>query len=114
MAYSIVYAKSFKRCIKQLEKRWRHVRSDTEGAIEEILQNPRIGPSPPGWAGARKHRVANTDLQKGKSGGYRLVYFVEGQPMPTIYLLLLYPKSDQSNVTDYVIKQLLKELENEE
>jgi mRNA-degrading endonuclease RelE of RelBE toxin-antitoxin system len=113
MDYHIVYAQSFKKCIRRLEKKYRHVRDDVRDAIKEILQYPRIGPTPPGWSGARKHRVANTDAQRGKSGGYRLVYLVEDQPTPTIYLLLLYSKSDQSDVSNYEIEQLLSALDDE-
>jgi hypothetical protein len=36
--------------------------------------------------------------------------YVEDQPMPTIYLLLLYAKSDQEDVTQRELQQLLDEL----
>jgi mRNA-degrading endonuclease RelE of RelBE toxin-antitoxin system len=113
MDYRIVYATSFKRSIRRLERRFRHVRDDVREAIKELLENPRRGAVIPRGSGARKHRVASTDLQKGKSGGYRLIYLVEDQPAPLIYLLLLYSKSDQSDITHYELRLLLRELESE-
>lgn len=59
-------------------------------------------------------RVANSDLTKGKSGGYRLLYKLAEQPEPTLYLLLLYAKSDQEDVTKDELRQLLAELADEQ
>jgi len=36
------------------------------------------------------------------------------EPVPTIYLLLLYPKSDREDVTRQELKQLLDELADED
>lgn len=57
--------------------------------------------------------MSYTDLPKGKSSGYRLLYIVEDQPTPTIYLLLLYAKSDQEDVTSHELRELLDELAGE-
>lgn len=113
MNYSVVLTRSFKRSVKRLDKRFRHVKNDVHIAIQVLLQSPRLGVVIPGASGIRKLRVRNTDLPKGKSGGYRLLYYVEDQPMPTIYLLLLYAKSDQEDVTQRELQQLLDELATE-
>lgn len=113
MGYHVVLAASFKRSIKRLEKRFRHVKADVHVAIQQLLQDPRRGVVIPGGSGARKTRVSNTDLHKGKSGGYRLVYYVEDQPIPTIYLLLLYAKSDRDDVTRRELNELLEALMDE-
>ena len=110
MNYSVVLTRSFKRSVKRLEKRFRHVKNDVRIAIQVLLQSPRLGVVVPGTSGMRKLRVRNTDLSKGKSGGYRLLYYVEDQPAPTIYLLLLYAKSDREDVTRRELQQLLDEL----
>jgi mRNA-degrading endonuclease RelE of RelBE toxin-antitoxin system len=53
-------------------------------------------------------RVRNSDIQKGKSGGYRLIYYVK--TVTGIILLTMYIKSErvdmaakdiQSIITDY-------------
>jgi mRNA-degrading endonuclease RelE of RelBE toxin-antitoxin system len=113
MEYQIAFASSFRRCLKKLEKRYHHVRDDVRAGIEELLKNPRKGKVIPGGGGVRKSRLANSDLNKGKSGGYRLLYYIEGTSPPIIYLLLLYAKSDQANVTRYELRRLLAELREE-
>jgi mRNA-degrading endonuclease RelE of RelBE toxin-antitoxin system len=110
MNYSVVLTRSFKRSVKRLEKRFRHVKDDVRIAIQVLLQSPKLGVVIPGASGIRKVRVRNTDLPKGKSGGYRLLYYVGDQPAPTIHLLLLYAKSDREDVTRRELQQLLDEL----
>lgn len=112
MNYSVVLAPSFKRSVKKL-KRFPHVKDDVRVAIKTLLERPRIGVVIPGGHGMRKLRVFNSDLTRGKSGGYRLIYHVEDQPTPTIYLLLLYSKSDRSDVTRRELEQLIRELASE-
>ncbi len=113
MSYSIVFTRSFKRSIKQLKKRFRRVKGDIRLAIRVLLQSPNLGAVIPGSSGIRKLRIKNSDLSKGKSGGYRLLYWVENQPGPKIYLLLLYAKSDREDVTRQELQQLLDKLADE-
>ena len=113
MSYNIVLTPSFKRSTKRLKKRFRHVTDDVRTAVRVLLQTPRLGVVIRGGSGVRKLRVRNTDLPKGKSGDYRLLYTVEDQPTPTIYLLLLYAKSDQEDVTRHELRELLDELAGE-
>jgi mRNA-degrading endonuclease RelE of RelBE toxin-antitoxin system len=48
-----------------------------------------------------KLRVRNSDIQKGKSGGYRLIYYVK--TATAIILLTIYTKSEQ---VDMVVKDI--------
>jgi hypothetical protein len=82
----------------------------TSEVWEHALSDRLLGVVIPGGSGVRKLRVRNSDLGKGKSGGYRLLYYVEDHPIPTIYLLFLYAKSDREDVTRRELKQLLEEL----
>ncbi len=53
-----------------------------------------------------KIRVKNSDVQKGKSASYRLVYQVE---TPTrIILLAIYAKSDQSSISTTEIEEIVE------
>ena len=113
MSYKVVLAPSFKRSVKKLKKRYRHVKDDARAAIHVLLQTPKLGVVIPGGSGIRKLRVRNTDLRKGKSGGYRLLYYVVDEPNATIYLLLLYAKSDRANVTRRELRAFLNELGDE-
>ncbi|MFM6038876.1 MAG: type II toxin-antitoxin system RelE/ParE family toxin [Sphaerospermopsis kisseleviana] len=54
-----------------------------------------------------KVRVKNSNIQKGKSAGYRIIYQVES---PTnVLLLTIYSKSDQEDITPQEIKNILAE-----
>ncbi|PTS88409.1 addiction module toxin RelE [Sphingomonas sp. HMWF008] len=59
-----------------------------------IATNPLLGT--PIAGGARKLRVAGRG--KGKSGGYRVVYFFGGGDIP-IFLLTVFGKGEKDNLT---------------
>jgi addiction module RelE/StbE family toxin len=110
MSYKVVLSTSFKKSVKQLKKRFPSVTKDVSHVIEELTEDPKIGTVIPHGHGVRKLRVRNSNLERGKSGGYRLVYDVVDEPEPTVYLLLLYSKSDKQNVTTKELSDLLREL----
>jgi mRNA-degrading endonuclease RelE of RelBE toxin-antitoxin system len=56
-----------------------------------------------------KVRVRNSDIQKGKSAGYRLIYQLES---PTsVLLLLIYSKLDQIDVALQEIQSVIAEFQ---
>ena len=56
-----------------------------------------------------KVRVRNSDIQKGKSAGYRLIYQLES---PTsVLLLLIYSKLDQIDVAVQEIQSVIAEFQ---
>jgi mRNA-degrading endonuclease RelE of RelBE toxin-antitoxin system len=54
-----------------------------------------------------KVRVKNSDIQKGKSGGYRLIYYVKIEE--TVVLLNVYTKSEQANISNQQIINIIKD-----
>jgi len=110
MSYLIVLAGSFKSSLCKLKKRYRRIKEDIKPEIEELTRDPRKWPVMPGARGVRKARVSNSDANKGKSGGYRLLYFVEDQPRKVIYILWVYSKSDMSNVAAADAVRLVEEM----
>ena len=71
----------------------------------ELLQNPKLGNVIKGGGGIRKIRWSLPN--KGKSGGIRIIYYVQ-TVKDIIYLLLAYPKNEADNLTDNQIAQLAK------
>lgn len=61
----------------------------------------------PGSGGLRKVRMARTG--KGKSVGYRVIYYI--QAAGVCYLVYLYAKNDQANLTPTQAKMIKKLLE---
>lgn len=101
---------TFKRNIKTLKKKYRSIRQDIEPIIKQ-LQNGDL----PGDRLVRinypvfKLRVKNSDIVKGKSGGYRLIYYC--QTATGIILLTIYTKSEQVNIKAADLKRIIDELE---
>lgn len=113
MSYEIVFTPSFEHSVKRLQKRYPDVKQDVRLAIQVLLNAPRLGVVIPGGYGARKIRLKNSNLTRGKSGGYRLIYYVEEAPAARIYLLLLYAKSETETISRRELQRLLDELTDE-
>ena len=56
-----------------------------------------------------KLHVKNSDVQKGKSGGYRLIYYVK--TVNGLILLTLYTKSEQADIAADEIRSIIAEYE---
>lgn len=54
-----------------------------------------------------KVRVKNSDNQKGKSGGYRLVYYLKTSV--NVLLLTIYSKSEQDDVAAEDLRMIIEE-----
>jgi hypothetical protein len=68
------------------------------GIENDLLENPQRGPIVPATGGIRKARAANPQRGKGKSGGFRYMYYYvekDGQ----IFLLMIFSKDEQDNLT---------------
>lgn len=78
----------YKRNLRELSKRFRQIRVDTQSVIEQIQAGNFIGDRIPGMGEdyiILKVRVKNSNIQKGKSAGYPMIYRVES---PVSVLLL--------------------------
>ena len=64
----------------------------------DLLENPKCGDVIKGCGGARKARVADARGSKGKSGGFRYIYLYL-EKAETIYLFMLYPKNEKSDLS---------------
>ncbi|HBW56361.1 MAG TPA: addiction module antitoxin [Oscillatoriales bacterium UBA8482] len=68
----------FKRNLRTLVKKYRSIRNDIQPIIEQLERGELPGDQIPeiGYV-VFKLRVRNSDIQKGKSGGYRLIYYIK-------------------------------------
>ncbi len=98
----------YKQNLRSLSKRYRNIRSDTQEVLEQIQAGNFIGDRLVGLGEnyvVIKVRVKNSNIQKGKSAGYRLVYQVES---PTnVLLLTIYAKSDRDDISPSEIFSIL-------
>jgi len=105
----------YKRNLRKLSKKYRQIRSDVQPIIEQLQGGNFIGDRIPGMGEEYvilKLRIKNSNIQKGKSAGYRLIYQVES---PTSVLLLtIYSKSDQEDISPNEIRSILVEFDGDE
>jgi mRNA-degrading endonuclease RelE of RelBE toxin-antitoxin system len=97
----------FQQKIRSLSKRYRKIRSDLEPILDQLRQGEAIGDQIRGVGfPVYKLRVKNSNIQKGKSGGYRLIYWLKLKN--TIVLLDIYSKSDQVDLDVQVIRKIIE------
>lgn len=92
----------FQRTLDRLKKKYPHVQDD----IVEALRSPNIKFFPiPGFHGRlSKVRVPSRDMQRGKSGGFRLISYVAQDQ--NLHLLTIYAKSELEDLPPEKLIQL--------
>ncbi|MGK7942407.1 MAG: type II toxin-antitoxin system RelE/ParE family toxin [Crocosphaera sp.] len=102
----------FQRNLRKLAKKYLNIRNDIQPIIEQLQQGEILGDRIPkiGYE-VFKLRVRNSDIQKGKSAGYRLIYYVK--TAKAIILLTIYSKSNQADIAADDIQTIISEYESE-
>lgn len=113
MLYKIVPTPKFQKDVKEYRKRFKNITKDLDKIIGKLALGDLIGDKVPNVnikeldEEIKKVRVINTDTNKGKSNGYRLIYYVVKND-GTIFLLTVYYKKDKENITPKEIEELIK------
>jgi len=102
----VEFTPEFKRNLRALAKKYRHIRSDIQPVIDQLRTGEVIGDQVPRTRyTVFKVRVRNRDVQKGKRSGYRLIYHLK---TPTnIILVTIYSKLDQADISAEQIRRIL-------
>jgi len=96
----------FERDIRELAKKYRHIRSDLQPVINQLEAGEKPGDAISGTGHeAYKLRLRNSDAHKGKSGGYRLIYLARDSA--SIVLVSIYSKSDQADISAEEIRHAI-------
>ena len=108
MAVNVEFTPEFKRNVRTLSKKYRHIQEDVAPLIVELQNGGLPGDQVKGTGYTIfKVRVPNRDVRKGKSGGYRLIYYL--QTKANIILITIYSKSEQSDISATKIRQIVSE-----
>lgn len=105
MSFEVKALSKFARQLKKLSKRYPSLKNEYAELVKQLKANPFQGVSI--GHDCYKIRLSIASKGKGKSGGARLitnVVVVEN----TVYLLFLYDKSNQDNISDKELEELLK------
>lgn len=110
MSYNIIPTPTFQRDVKNLKKKHRHIASDLEKFSNTLTDNPFYGEAIKGLEGSVfKARLASSDMSKGKSGGFRVIYYLM-ESDKTIYLLTIYAKAYKEDIDHVEIKSILRKI----
>ncbi len=106
----VEFTPEFKRNLRALSKKYRHIRSDVQPAIERLQAGEFFGDRISGTQHVVfKARVKNSDIRKGKSAGYRLIYQVKASK--SVVLVTIYSKLDQGDISAHWIRRILAEFD---
>ena len=106
MRFNIIPLNSFIKELKKLSKKYPSLKQDYSNLIDEIEVNPKLGV--PIGRNCYKIRFSITSKGKGKSGGARVItHLIVSIEAETLYLLKIYDKGDQDNISEAELKYLL-------
>ncbi|MBA2563541.1 MAG: type II toxin-antitoxin system RelE/ParE family toxin [Chitinophagaceae bacterium] len=107
MNYNVEATDFFKRQVKRLVKKFPSLKSEFKELVQSLEENPKQGT--PIGKNCYKIRLAIASKGKGKSGGARIithVYIVR----KIVYLLSIYDKSEQEDISPDILEILLRHL----
>jgi len=104
----VVYTLEFKRNLRHLAKKYRHIKSDVQPIIEDLTQGRTPGDQIQGIRyEVFKVRAKSSDAAKGKSGGYRIIYYRPSSG--PVMLITIYSKTEQSDITPAEIRRIISD-----
>ena len=106
MSFEIRYIAQFEREMKRLSKKHHSLKADLLLLIESLRENPFQGDGL--GKNCYKVRMKITSKGSGKSGGSRVITCVKVIDN-RVFLMSIYDKSEQSDISDSLLQQILKE-----
>ncbi len=97
----------FEKDLKPLRRKYPAVISEVRKLVKQLEVDERPGDKIAGVGrDVYKVRLPNPSAKRGKSGGFRVIYYVQVQD--TVYLLTIYSKTDQINISAEKIRLILR------
>jgi mRNA-degrading endonuclease RelE of RelBE toxin-antitoxin system len=102
----------YEKDLKKIGKKYKSVEKD----IEDLIEKLETGETPGDRIGGNKYavykvRVRNSNINKGKSGGYRVIYYTITPE--AVLLTAIYSKSVQENISNEEIEARIERYELE-
>lgn len=114
MCYEVIPTEKFEKDLQfyYKKRKYRKIEKDITPILEQLEKGEFVGDEISDLElnnSTYKVRAANTDMNVGKSNGYRLIYYVI-KDNKEIYLITLYSKKDDSRIpTDKQIVEWIEE-----
>lgn len=107
MSYKIKTIPKFEKELKRLVKKYPSLKTEFIELVKELKEDPKQGTSI--GNNCFKIRLAISSKGKGKLGGARIITNIVVTEA-IVYLLSIYDKTEQDNISDKEISELLKTL----
>jgi mRNA-degrading endonuclease RelE of RelBE toxin-antitoxin system len=113
---SVLFTPEFKRKVKSLSKKYITLRQSIDTLGEQLVKNPYLGESY--GSNIYKIRLADKSKGKGKSGGFRILYYLAIQEADSIKIILMtiFDKSELDTIkkkdAEILLSRVLDELTN--
>ena len=108
---NVSYSDAFKRQVRRLNRKYGHIRSDVQPLINQLEAGETPGDQIQGVGHTiYKVRVKNSDAKRGKSGGYRVIYYLH--TAESVLLVTIYSKTEQSDIEAGEIVEIIRQEEN--
>lgn len=100
---------TFQKQLDRLARKYPKVIEAVASLIQTLKDDQRPGDKIPhvGY-NVYKVRLANPSAERGKSGGFRVVYYV--QLIDKVVLLIIYVKSQQTDISPIDIRRVIREI----
>jgi mRNA-degrading endonuclease RelE of RelBE toxin-antitoxin system len=105
----VEFSAEFKHALQRLSKKYRRIRADLQPIFDQLVAGATPGDRVQG-VGAKvyKVRAANRDAGSGKSGGYRVLYYVQTEDLRV--MLTVYAKTERADIAADELKAILRGL----
>ncbi len=105
MSFDIIAIDFFEKQAKRLVKKYPSLQNELKQLQRQLSDTPQTGV--PIGNNCYKIRLRIASKNKGKSGGARIItnVFISGQ---TVFLLSIYDKAEQQNISPLELKEILK------
>ena len=107
MSFSVLSIPLFDKQLKRLDKKYSSLRREISELINTLEITPKKGT--PLGQNCFKIRIAIASKGKGKSGGARIITCVKILKT-SVYLLSIYDKSEQSDISDKELQSIVKNI----
>jgi mRNA-degrading endonuclease RelE of RelBE toxin-antitoxin system len=113
MATKVIFSPDFEKDIKQLKRKYPAVLTEVRKLVVQLENDERLGDriQDVGYE-VYKVRLSNPSAARGKSGGFRVIYYVQLED--TLYLISIYSKTEQADISSDKIRQLIENLSEHE
>jgi mRNA-degrading endonuclease RelE of RelBE toxin-antitoxin system len=107
MSYKIKSIPKFERELKRLAKKYVSLKNEYIELVQSLKEEPNQGT--PLGNDCYKIRLAIASKGKGKSGGARVITYVQVS-LTTVYLLAIFDKTEKENIPDKELESLLLQI----